>query len=83
MTYAEMREELGLFAGRRYREMLLLNVRKLMEGGRAPGMAVGDRDERLAFYEQSPPEYWRTLAATNALAYKQQRDEYLKLLGLI
>lgn len=81
MTSAERQEFLVEFGARHYRETFLRLFAQEMKGGRVPGVAESDPDDVLAYFQQTPPDYWRTLAFKNPLAYKQQVTAYRRAGG--
>lgn len=79
LSPAEKHDAWVEYGARRYRETFLRLFREEVKDGRVPGVDPADADDTLRFFEETPEEYWRALAAQSPRAFKRQIDEFARL----
>lgn len=78
-TPAEREEWLVEQGANRFVETYLSLMKRMSQGGRLPGMNIPTKDELLAIYRQTTPEYWLTLAQTQPAEAQAQFQQFAEV----
>lgn len=78
-TPAEREEWLVEMGANRFVDTYLSLMKRMSQGGRLPGMNIPTKDELLAIYRQTTPEYWLQLAATQPAEAQAQYQQFAEV----